>query len=174
MITAVQKGILGVMLAALASLIICLVVVSGERDKALSERDKLSSDWANERAEVATAKSAAILGRLAEIAAAKVLTDAIANKITKVKNEEIADVRTRLADAVRMRKPAFCSSGPGPTAPAIATGTSSSTDADTTGGYIPQVVDGNIRALILQTEEVAATGRACQAFVRENGMAPPE
>ena len=76
----------------------------------------------------------------------------------------------RLA-AERMRKPAFCASA-GPAAPAGAGGAEGGAAADPAGGLLPDAVERDIQALILQTEEAAATGRACQSFVRENGMAP--
>ena len=65
----------------------------------------------------------------------------------------------------RMRKPAFCASA-GPAAPAGASGSEGGASADSAGGLLPDAVARDIQALILQTEEVAATGRACQAFVR--------
>ncbi|QSX97988.1 hypothetical protein [Janthinobacterium lividum] len=95
---------------------------------------------------------------------------AAALAIKKVYDDEINDVRARLA-AERMRKPAFCASA-GPAAPAGASGPEGGAAADPAGGLLPDAVARNIQALILQTEEVAATGRACQSFVRENGMAP--
>jgi len=91
--------------------------------------------------------------------------------IKKVYDDEINDVRARFAVAERMRKPAFCASA-GPAAPAGAGGAEGGVAADPAGGLLPDAVARHIQALILQTEEVAATGRACQAFVRENGMAP--
>ncbi|MDO8033567.1 hypothetical protein O3297_09075 [Janthinobacterium sp. SUN128] len=84
--------------------------------------------------------------------------------IKKVYDDEINDVRARLATAERMRKPAFCASA-GPAAPTGASGAEGSAAADPASGLLPDAVARDIRALILQTEEVAATGRACQAFV---------
>lgn len=95
---------------------------------------------------------------------------ATAAAIKKVYDDEINDVRARLA-AERMRKPAFCASA-GPAAPAGGSGAERGAAADPAGGLLPDAVARDIQALILRTEEVAATGRACQAFVRENGMAP--
>ena len=89
--------------------------------------------------------------------------------IKKVYDDEISDVLARLAAAERMRKPAFCASA-GPAAPAGAVGAEGGAAADPGGGLLPDAVARDIQALILQTEEVAATGRACQAFVVRNGM----
>ena len=72
--------------------------------------------------------------------------------------------------AERMRRPAFCAS-PGPAASPNADGSAGGPAADPAGGLLPDAVARDIQALILQTEEVAATGRACQAFVRKSAMA---
>lgn len=63
-----------------------------------------------------------------------------------------------------MRKSAFCAgaaAGPGTLA-----------GAGSASGLLPDGVVRDTQALILQTEEVAATGRACQAFVRANNLEP--
>ena len=68
-----------------------------------------------------------------------------------------------------MRKPAFCASA-GPAASAGAGGPEGGAAVDTAGGLLPDAVARDIQALILRTEEVAATGRACQAFVIDNPL----
>ena len=73
--------------------------------------------------------------------------------------------------AERMRMPAFCARA-GPAAPAGGSGADGGAATDPAGGLLPDAVARDIQALILQTEEVAATGRACQSFVRGNGMTP--
>lgn len=70
-----------------------------------------------------------------------------------------------------MSKPAFCASA-GPAAPAGAGGAKGSTATDPAGGLLPDALARDIQALILQTEEVAATGRACQAFILGIGENP--
>jgi len=64
-----------------------------------------------------------------------------------------------------MRKPAFFATA-GPAAPAGSNGAEGSAAADPASGLLPDAVARDIQALILQMEEVAAAGRACQAFVR--------
>ena len=64
-----------------------------------------------------------------------------------------------------MRKPAVCASA-GSAALAGARGAEGGAAADTASGLLPDAVARDIQALILRTEEVAATGRACQAFAR--------
>ena len=65
--------------------------------------------------------------------------------------------------------PAFCASA-GPAAPAGAGGAEGGAAADTASGLLPDTVAQDIQALILRTEEVAATGRACQVFVIDNPL----
>lgn len=111
----------------------------------------------------------AVVARVQENAAITIKQDSINAVITKADNEELANLRARLAASERMRKPAFCS---GPAAPAQAESPTSSNPPDPAIGLLPDGVATDIQALIMQTEEVAATGRACQAFVRENGLSP--
>lgn len=89
--------------------------------------------------------------------------------ITKAKNEELAPVRARIAaDRVRVG-PTLCDGTATPPAPEGARGS----DGPNSGaGLLSPGMDRDIRALILETEEVAATARACQRFVRENGLVP--
>lgn len=138
---------------------------------AARDRDQVQADWDVERAARALAESTAINARLADNALAKARQDSNNLKITKDHDEEIDSVRRQLAAAGRMRVPAFCASGPGPASAPNSAGADGSAAADSAGRLLDQGVDERIRALMLQSEEVAATGRACQAFVRENGMA---
>ncbi|OWY31819.1 hypothetical protein CEJ45_24165 [Herbaspirillum aquaticum] len=66
---------------------------------------------------------------------------------------------------------AWCDGGtPGP---AQASGAAGGDGAGTAGRLLPPELDSAVRTLIGQAEEAAATARAAQAFIRENGMAPP-
>ena len=127
--------------------------------------------WDADKEVRAAVETKAVAQRAAENLAQARQQAATSTVITKAYDEEINDVLARLAAAERMRKPAFCASA-GPAAPAGAGGTEGGATADPTGGLLPDAVARDIQALILQTEEVAATGRACQTFVRGNGMAP--
>ena len=127
--------------------------------------------WDADKKTRAAAETKAVAQRAAENLAQARQQAAKAAAVTKVYDEELNDVRARLAAAERMRKPAFCASA-GPAAPAGTSGPEGGAAADSAGGLLPDAVARDIQALILQTEEVAATGRACQSFVRENGMAP--
>ncbi|WP_426056880.1 hypothetical protein [Janthinobacterium sp. PSPC2-1] len=126
--------------------------------------------WNTDKKTRAAAETEAVARRAAENLAKANQQAATALAITKAYDEEITHVRDQLV-AERMRRPAFCAS-PGPAAPANADGAAGGPAADPAGGLLPDAVARDIQALILQTEEVAATGRACQAFLRGNEMAP--
>lgn len=133
-------------------------------------RTAVQALWDADKIARATAESKAVAQRATENLAQAKQQAATALSITKGYDDEINTVRTRLAAAERMHKPAFCASA-GPAAPTNADGAANGLEADPAGGLLPDAVERDIQALILQTEEVSATGRACQAFVRANGMA---
>ena len=88
--------------------------------------------------------------------------------ITKAKNEELAPVRARIA-AERVRVgAAICGSA----GAAQADDASRGDISDPPGRLVRPDVDRDIRALKLAVEEDLATGRACQAFGRQNGFWP--
>ncbi|BEV15160.1 lysis protein [Herbaspirillum sp. DW155] len=93
-------------------------------------------------------------------------------QIQKGYDDEMAKVRADLRNSKRLRLgAAWCDGGtPGP---AQAGGTGGSDATGTAGRLLPPELDSAVRALIGQAEEAAATARAAQAFIRENGMAPP-
>jgi len=121
--------------------------------------------WNSEKVARAAAEKEAVAKRLAENAALAAQQAATSAAIKKVHDEEIDLVRARLAAAERMRRPAFCASA-GPAAPSGTGGAGRGNASDSAGGLLPDAVAGDIQALILETEQAAATGRACQAFVR--------
>ena len=125
--------------------------------------------WDADKKTRAAAETKAVAQRAAENLAQARQQAVKSAAIKKVYDDEINDVLVRLAAAERMRKPAFCASA-GPATPAGVGGAQGSAAADPAGGLLPDAVAGDIQALIQRTEEVAATGRACQAFVRSNGM----
>lgn len=83
-------------------------------------------------------------------------------------NEELAKVRNELATAKRLRiGPAICSRSASSTNPQSTPG---GVKADTGGGVADDNLDRDIRALMLRAEEGFAAGRACQSFVKANGL----
>ncbi|MCA1860915.1 hypothetical protein LE191_12460 [Janthinobacterium sp. HSC-3S05] len=148
------------------------LVVSYQRAKGIVQgRAEVQALWDADKRSRAAAEIKAVAQRATENLAQARQQAAKAATIKKVYDEEINDVRVLLAAAERMRRPAFCASA-GPAAPAGAGGAEGGAAADPASGLLPDAVARDIQALILQTEKVAATGRACQSFVRENGMAP--
>ena len=129
----------------------------------------MQAQWDADKKTRAAAETNAVARRAAENLAQARQQAAKAAAATKVYDDEINDVRARLAAAERMRKPAFCASA-GPAAPAGAGGAASGPEADSAGGLLPDAVERDIQALILETEQVAATGRECQAFVTASGL----
>jgi hypothetical protein len=91
--------------------------------------------------------------------------------ITKEKDDEITDLRQRLAAAGRLRVGAAVCPGR-PAAGADTESTAGGDGADTSGGLVSARADADFKQLILDVETDLATGRACQAFVRENGLEP--
>lgn len=91
--------------------------------------------------------------------------------ITRKKDDEISDLQRRLAAAGRLRVgPAVCA---GRSAATAETESAAGSDgADTSGGLVSARADADFKQLILDVEIDLATGRACQAFVRENGLDP--
>ncbi len=129
-------------------------------------RAAVQAQWDADKQFRAAVETKAVAQRAAENLAQARQQAATSTVITNAYDEEINDVLSRLAAAAeRMRKPAFCASA-GPAAPAGAGGAEGGAAADPSSGLLPDAVARDIQALILQTEEVAATGRACQAFVR--------
>ena len=118
--------------------------------------------------ERAARDAAAIFARVRDNAALSVKQDNINQIITRIKNEELAPVVRRIyVDRVRVGS-GTC----GPASAAAADGASGSDEADPSGRLVRDDVERDTRALTEAVEQDLATGRACQAFVRENGMAP--
>lgn len=111
----------------------------------------------------------AVVGRVQDNAALEAKHGAINITITKAKHEELAPVRARIAaDRVRVGA-AICD---GPAATTETESATSSNGTDPAGRLVRPDIDRDLRALKLAVEEHLATGRACQAFVRENGLEP--
>lgn len=110
----------------------------------------------------------AIVARVRDNAVLSIKQDKINQIITRTKNEEIAPVVQRIyVDRVRVGT-GTC----GPASSATTDGASVSDASDPPGRLVRDDVEGDTRALTEAVEQDLATGRACQAFVRENGMAP--
>ena len=118
--------------------------------------------------ERATADARAILSRTEENVALAQHLGATNLKITEAKHEELAPVRERIVvERVRVGA-AICGPAAAPDAESAAGGDS----ADPPGRLVRSDVERDLVALKLAVEEDLATGRACQAFLRENGLVP--
>ncbi len=122
----------------------------------------VQSKWDSNKATIAQAQDAAIIERVTQNQ--KLIDQYAADNaaITKAKNEEIIAVRSALAVSLR-RGTGICS---GPVATAKANPTGSSNAAGAASGVFREDIDRDIRAAMMEMESVAATARACQAFVR--------
>jgi len=118
--------------------------------------------------ERAAADARAILHRTEENAVLAQRQGETNLKITEAKHEELAPVRERIVvERVRVGA-AIC----GPAAAPDAESTAGGDGADPPGRLVREDAERDIVALKLAVEEDLATGRACQAFLRENGMVP--
>lgn len=153
----------------LASLIVLagLLVVGalGVRWYGASQYDAGHAAAVDERA---AADALAVLRRTEENTALAQHQGATNLKITEVRYEELAPVRERIVvERVRVGT-AICG-------PAAATDTESAAGGDSaypSGRLVREDVERDLVALKLAVEEDLATGRACQAFLRENGLVP--
>jgi len=132
---------------------------------------RLNEKAQEQRAERAEVVVSAVGKRIGENSTDEAKHAAINQKIEVTKNEELAPVILRIADAPRLRVgSAICT---GPVAGTSEAESSSSSNAeDSRSRMVREDADRDIRALKIKVEEALATGRACQAFVRENGLAP--
>lgn len=111
---------------------------------------------------------AAVVNRTQENAATAIKQAATNTTITKVKNEELAPVvRTIYVDRVRVGA-ASC----GPAAPAKTDDAAGSDGTNSPGRLVREDVERDTRALTEAVEQDLATGRACQAWGKENGFVP--
>lgn len=126
--------------------------------------------WNADKVARANAEKAAVLARVSENQQIFRQQEITNHNITKAHDEELAKVRADLSRAPRLRiGSALCN---GPASPAQTAGASSGNAADTAGRLVREDVGRDIDALKLRVEEAFAAGRACQAFVTSNGMAP--
>ncbi|MFC5550713.1 hypothetical protein [Massilia aerilata] len=121
-------------------------------------------------AERAAADALAVLTRTQEngVKAAQQALDNLT--ITEKKHEELQPVRERIVTQRVYVGAALC--GDRPAAATEAEGAGRGDDADSPGRLVRQDAERDIVALKLAVEEDLATGRACQAFVRDNGLTP--
>jgi hypothetical protein len=130
----------------------------------------VQAKWDAENAGRAQAVTDALLASVDANKAVAKRQAAINAAIQKGKDDEIAQLYARLASAGRLRVgAALCG---GAAAPAHAEGPRGGDEPDSPGRLVREDVDRDLKALILAVETDLATGRACQAFVKDHGFAP--
>lgn len=122
-------------------------------------------------AERAQADAKAVLKRTDENAVLAARQDATNSTITKEKDDEIADLRRRLAAAGRLRVgAAVCPDRPA--APTQAESPAGGDGTDPSPRLVSAAADRDLKQLIADVETDLATGRACQRFLHDNGLVP--
>lgn len=129
----------------------------------------VNAKWDKSKAAQAAAENAAILKRTADNAALAAKQSETNSNITKAHDEELATVRASIANHRVRVGPAICGRS---AARAQAESTSSGDAVDSSSRLVRQDLERDLRALEIRVEEALATGRACQKFVTENGLAP--
>lgn len=127
----------------------------------------VQSRWDVAKAEIIVAENAAIIKRSADNTALAAKQSETNTKIEANDEKELAPVRRAIAaDRVRVG-PALCGGTP-TTAKAESPASGNATDPGPR--LVPPELEIRIRELEVRVEEALATGRACQQFVRDNGM----
>lgn len=133
-------------------------------------RAEIQGKWNIANAAQAKAEQEAIAQRNADNAQLKLKQEQDNDRIKQVHRSELAQVRADIARAPRLRVGnGLC---PRPATATQTTGTSRGDGADTGGGLVSESVQRAIDDLELRVEEGFATGRACQAFIHANHLAP--
>lgn len=118
--------------------------------------------------ERAAADALAVLRRTEENVVLAQSQGAAYLKITERKNEELAPVRERIVTQRVYVGSAIC----GPATTTEDAGAGGGDEANPARWLVREDAERDIRALKATVEEHLATGRACQAVLRENGLAP--
>lgn len=130
----------------------------------------VQAEWNTANTVRAEAERSATLARERDNAELRTTQAAINQKITKVKDDEITRLTARIQSAGRLHVgTGICA---GPTTSPEATSPGSGDGADSSAGLVRADVDRDFKALIVAVETDMATGRACQSFVRGNGLVP--
>jgi Tfp pilus assembly protein PilV len=152
----------------LASIVLFVVAALGVHAYGNHRYDAGHAAAVAERAQV---DAAAALKRTRENTATGAKQAADNATITKEKDDEIADLRRRLAVAPRLRVgPSVCPDRSA--ASAQAQGPAGGDSADPPAGLVSSRADADFKQLIEAVEQDLATGRACQAFIEKNGLVP--
>ena len=145
------------------------IVLAGGVYERYQGAESVQKLWDADKADRAIADASAIADRITKNTVLATQQAADSAAIMKEHDAEINSLRARVADAPRLRIGAgFCS---GVAASTDSQGTTSGAGDDPGSRVLSDELDGSVKTLILQSEMAAATGRACQEFLRDNGMA---
>jgi prophage endopeptidase len=133
-------------------------------------RTEVKAEWDAEILKRTNAEKAAVIARVAENQVIFKRQEIDSANIKKAHDDEISTVRTALAKSERLRAGSAICGGPASKADTQSAG--GSNGADPGGALVREDVQRDIDALKLKVESAFAAGRACQAFVKANGMAP--
>lgn len=130
----------------------------------------VQAEWDAAEGSRAQSVATAYQNRLASNQAIATEQARVNDHIQKEKDHEIAALTARVNAAGRLRVgPGLCG---GPAATSEAQGAAGGDSADPPGRLVSDDADRDFKALIIAVETDLATGRACQAFLRENGLVP--
>lgn len=131
---------------------------------------ELRSDWAKETAERKEAENLAVFQRLRNNERAKEQQEIDSQRMKKENADEIAKIHAAYdrAPGLRINKN-ICA---GFAARTEAESASRSNGETASTGLLPEPYNRDIRALMLEADEIVAGCRVAQKFIQSNGMAP--
>lgn len=134
--------------------------------------DRIQAKWdAAEKSRIA-ADNAALLSRIRNNERIAEQQELDRQRITKAHHDELAKVRADIARSHASGLRVGAAICDGFTRAAEAESASDSHGTNPGGGLVRHDVGRDIAALKLRVEEALAAGRACQAFITAEGMAP--
>jgi|GEM_PF-774152 len=150
-------------------IVLALLLAYGLHERSAGEA-VVQAKWDAANVAQALANKDAIDKRTSDNALLKTIQLGTSTNIQKAHDNEITTLTASLAAAKRLRVGAtFC---PGTAGQTNSPSASSGDGTDTAGRLLSPEVDAAVKQLIMESEKAAAAGRAAQAFIKENGMAP--
>lgn len=128
--------------------------------------------WDADKIERTSAQLNALVEREEENNRVVAAVHAAYSELIKGKDNDMAKERLAAAATERLRLGTAWCDGGRPAAAGEATSAGSGNRADPASRVLSESLDRSVKSLILETEEVAATGRACQAALKANGLMP--
>jgi hypothetical protein len=130
----------------------------------------VQADWSKETADRKTAETAAILTRIKNNERIADQQEIDHQKLKKGHTNEIAQIRAAYATDRGLRLPATVCRGLAASTETESASRGNGAAAGTVA--LPDSIDRDLRALMLEVDTIVAGCRVAQAFIRDNGMAP--